>query len=324
MSIFIDKNISISKRVHIAVSGGIDSMALMYAIINSFNDREIIIHHVCHNISKNTNYWCDFVKNSVDELNLENVKFIRHDVFIEGSNIEAKARKERYNAIFNFIENGEELFLAHHENDSVENIMINLFKGRGLNGLTSLKEVVDINIKNKEVKLIRPFLNNYSKDDLINYLEKNGYNHIHDESNDSSDYDRNYIRNKAIPMLKKRFPSLIKNILSGIKSIQSSKSALDFLIDEKVDSIVVDERFYDLDSFNLLKDAVKKEVLVNIFRKNDIYQYSQKSINECVRQISGMSKNFKPNGCFFFKSGDKDVNLKYTKINNKRLFFIIN
>lgn len=322
MSISIDKKISKSKRIHIAVSGGIDSMALMYVIINSFDDKEIVIHHVCHNISKNTNYWCNFVKNSVKKLNLDNVRFIRHDVYIEGSNIEAKARKERYNAIYSSMKDGEELFLAHHENDAVENIMINLFKGRGLNGLTSLKNVININVDNKKVKLIRPFLNEYNKNDLINYLEENGYSHIHDESNDSSDYDRNYIRNKAIPMLKNRFPSLIKNILSGIKSIQSSKEALDTLINEKVDNIIFDEKFYDIDSFNLLKDVIKKEVLIKIFRKNNIYQYSQKSINECVRQISGMSKNFKPNGYFFFKSGDKDVNLRYVKINNKRLFFI--
>ena len=323
MTILIDKNISVSEKVHIAVSGGIDSMALMYAVVNSFNSKEIVIHHVCHNISKNTNYWCNFVEKSVKDLNKSNVKFMRHDVYISGSNIEAKARKERYNAIFNEIDDNGELFLAHHKDDSVENVMINLFKGRGLNGLTSLKEMTTVKHKSKKIKLIRPFLKNYTKQELVSYLEENGYTHIHDESNDSSNYDRNYIRNKAIPMLNNRFPSLVKNIISSIKSLQSSKDALDILIKDKVNDLIIEEESYSLDMFNKLEKVVKNEVLINIFRENGIYQYSQKSINECVKQMGTMTNNFKPNGCFFFKSGEKNVNIKYKKTDDgKRVFYI--
>lgn len=307
---------------HLAISGGVDSMALLHAMNNAVEDKKIVVHYVNHNVSKKSGAWGDFVGNEVKCLNDSSnneIVFIHHNVFFEDyRNFESQAREKRYSSIYSKMADGEKLFLAHHSDDQVENVILNLFKGRGLNGLTSLREK---NIVTRNIELIRPFLN-VSKKDLVEYLSDIGKTHIEDDSNTSSDYDRNFIRNKLIKLALDRFKNLKPSILSTYNTLLSSRNALDELIEMKLEELKIESNSLtsiNLHKFNKLSFSVKQEILVTIFRNNNFYTYSGKMIKEIIKQAENVEKSGRLTANIDLKNKDSIFRVGFDKKDKTKL-----
>ena len=274
--------------IHVAVSGGADSMVLMH-IASKIKNTNVFIHHVKHNISNNTDAWASFVKKSATEMGYDIAsQYIEHNLnFDSMSNFESEARKKRYDAIFSCMNVGDILLLGHHADDQVENVLINIFKGRGINGITSLQEK---NTHSNGVVLLRPLIDSHKKD-IITHLNNQGVSFVHDESNDSSDYDRNFIRNKVIPLLLSRFKPLKESILSVHKALTNSKIVMEELINDKINIISDDEGNIDVALYNNLSKETRIEILIHILRRSGCYTYNQKVIKEFISQAENIQKN---------------------------------
>ena len=111
---------------------------------------------------------------------------------IPEKNIEAKLRELRYDLLKKFcVKNKIEfLFLGHHAGDVAENFLIRLFRGSGLDGLSTMGEVVNFN----EIKLVRPLLD-FEKEDLKKFLRAKKVKWFEDETNSDEKFLRNKIRN---------------------------------------------------------------------------------------------------------------------------------
>lgn len=320
---------SSTSALHIAVSGGVDSMSLLY-LASKISNTTVFIHHVKHNVSKNTQEWSDFVRNSANALGFNtDTQYIEHDLHFDSmQNFESEARKKRYEAIFSYMNGGDTLLLGHHADDQVENVLINLFKGRGINGLTSLQEK---NIHSNGVVLYRPLIHT-SKKDIITYLNNQEVSFIHDESNDSSDYDRNFIRNKVIPLLLERFKPLKRSILSVHKALTNSRIVMEELIDAKIKDISEDGEV-DVVQFNSLSVETRTEIVINLLRKAGCYTYNQKVIKEFISQADNIQKNggvCQENNIFktklVIKSNDSVYTIYFKKVirdkRKNKVFFI--
>lgn len=99
------------------------------------------------------------------------------------------------------------LLTAHHADDNAETIAMNFFRGTGLHGLTGIP------IKNGNV--IRPLLI-FSKEEILEFNNKNELEFVEDSSNQSSKYTRNLFRNEIIPAIAKVFPQVKENLLDNI------------------------------------------------------------------------------------------------------------
>jgi tRNA(Ile)-lysidine synthase len=110
---------------------------------------------------------------------------------IPQKNIEANLREIRYEILTNFCKKNdiEFLFVGHHLGDIAENFIIRLFRGSGLDGLSPIQKISEIN----GIKIIRPFLE-ISKDELKNYLIAKNIEWFEDETNDDEKFLRNKIR----------------------------------------------------------------------------------------------------------------------------------
>ncbi len=120
--------------------------------------------------------------------------------------IEAAARILRYRA---FAEIGREkdcrrIFLAHHADDRVETVLINLFRGTGARGLAGIEMETARVVDGVELELIRPFLT-VSRETIDSYIAEKGVRFREDESNASDFALRNRIRNRVLPMLNEVF-----------------------------------------------------------------------------------------------------------------------
>lgn len=114
--------------------------------------------------------------------------------------------------------NAEGICVAHHQDDNVETILINLIRGTGLKGLTG------ISAKNGEI--IRPLLC-VDRQAILQYLSANGQKYVIDSSNLVDDVVRNKIRLNVIPMLKEINPAVCRNISNTAHYLEEAYKAMD-------------------------------------------------------------------------------------------------
>lgn len=109
------------------------------------------------------------------------------------------------------------LVTAHHLNDSIETVLINLARGTGLEGLTGISA--------KRGNLIRPLLF-ATRTDLENYAAQHEIAWREDSSNATDDYQRNFIRHHIVPAFKKLNPSFEETFKETLSKIQSEFNVL--------------------------------------------------------------------------------------------------
>ena len=118
---------------------------------------------------------------------------------------------------------------AHHATDNAETIVMNLCKGTGIRGLQGMQP--------KANKVIRPLLF-ATRDAIETFAQQNTIPYRTDESNASNDYTRNYIRNKVLPLLLVKYPTLILNINNTAQHITEANQLYSEAITQKIKKIV--------------------------------------------------------------------------------------
>lgn len=101
--------------------------------------------------------------------------------------------------------------VAHHRDDNIETFFLNLVRGSGITGLAGIKPC--------NGKIVRPLLGS-SRDEIINYLETLGQDHVTDSTNLENDYARNKIRNVLLPEISRLFPSAMAGIELTLDNLQ--------------------------------------------------------------------------------------------------------
>ena len=107
---------------------------------------------------------------------------------------------------------------AHHADDNAETMLLNFIRGKGLTAIAG--------IPNKKEQIIRPLLF-ASREHIKNYAIENNLEWREDQSNLSTDYDRNFLRLKVIPLLKELNPSLEKSLLQSSVFLKESAAQIE-------------------------------------------------------------------------------------------------
>lgn len=214
----------------LAFSGGVDSSALFYLLMENGIDFDIaIIDHCVRESSK------DEVAYAFELAKQYNKKCFLKTVNLEVSNFEAKAREQRYLFFEKTIDENdyETLITAHHLGDKLEWFLMQLVRGAGaveLAGFSSYEQ------RNNYI-IFRP-LHEISKDELLCYLQKNSYKYFIDKSNFDEKYTRNKFRhNFSDPLLKEYKNGIIKS----------------FRALEKDKNILLPHEYKKIDNFYLFK-----------------------------------------------------------------------
>ncbi|MBX3044355.1 MAG: tRNA lysidine(34) synthetase TilS [Candidatus Kapabacteria bacterium] len=260
-------------KILLAVSGGVDSIVMMDAVAILAHRMRFSLY-VAHFNHKLRGLSADadevLVRNVSKEYNLHfyagsgNVKQYSSK---NGLSIEHAARILRYNYFERTARNiGVDIVAtAHTEDDLVETFFINLFRGSGLTGLSSMPSKRKF-VKN--VSLVRPFLK-FSKKELYKYAEIRKLKWNEDETNSLLNYTRNKIRHDLIPKLIDEYnPSLISLINRTAELIQGA--------DEVIKDIVTKSIINVIDEANNERFSLKINMLLtfNKFMQGELIQYS--------------------------------------------------
>ena len=200
-----------NQTVAVALSGGGDSMALLYYMLTEskkfpFNVVAINVEHGIR--GENSVRDTEFVKKFCADNGVNLFCYSVDSLTYASENklsIEQAARKLRYDCFFDALDKGlcDKVATAHHLSDLTESVLINVFRGTGIKGVVGIKDYGD--------KIIRPFIN-VKKQDIDNYLKENDIPFVTDETNLLDDYTRNRVRHLVVPEIKKIFPEVEKSV----------------------------------------------------------------------------------------------------------------
>jgi tRNA(Ile)-lysidine synthase len=270
-----------SEKFVVAVSGGVDSVVLLH-MLKQRGENELVVAHFDHGIRDDSSIDAEFVRDLAKNYDL---KFETRREELGTSASEELARDRRYEFLRSVAKkHNAKIVTAHHSDDVVETIGINLTRGTGWRGLAVL-----------DSDIVRPLLG-MNKNDILKYAKDNGLTWHEDSTNASDNYLRNRIRRKT---------SIIsddsRRQLLGLRS-QQVKSKQE--IEDEVKQLIGDGPNYSRYFFNQIDEATGLECLRYI-TKAKLTRPQLKALLLAVKTARPGSK---------FQAGS-DVELRFTSRN---------
>ncbi|MGH2645565.1 MAG: tRNA lysidine(34) synthetase TilS, partial [Chitinophagaceae bacterium] len=250
------------ERILLAVSGGADSMMMAQLFLDS--GFSMGIAHCNFQLREQD---ADRDELLVKEFSIKNnipfysIRF-ETEAFAakEKLSIEEAARVLRYEWFEKIREHNHYTFIAtaHHQNDNIETLLFNFFRGTGMHGLHGIPV--------KQGKIIRPMLF-LTKKEIVEYVSQNNISYADDITNFSDDYTRNYLRNKVIPLLEKPFPGIEKRLGQNIQRFSEAGKLYDQSIEwYKKNLIEIKDKEFFIPVLKLKKNQPLSTIAYEIFK----------------------------------------------------------
>lgn len=209
-------------KVGVALSGGADSVALT-AALREIGFDVVALHcnfHLRGEESDGDESYCrDFCQ-------MLGVALMTEDVDIRslrrgGESIEMACRRVRYDWFDRVAEEQSlsAVAIAHHLEDQVETLLLNLFRGTGVAGLRGMRP--------QRGRYVRPMLG-LTRADVENYLKSRKLSYRVDSSNLSCDYKRNVVRNEILPLILSHFPDAVRGFMTTSSNAAEIELSLDY------------------------------------------------------------------------------------------------
>jgi tRNA(Ile)-lysidine synthase len=270
------------KKGVVGVSGGADSVALAY-VLNKLG-YEVVIAHLNHGLRGEAS---DADEALVKAL-AKQWKVPFESRRIEGSKAEKGNRENRLRQVrYGFLEKirqrhkADVVAVAHHRDDQVETILMHLSRGAGLRGIRGMLPM--------EGHLIRPLLG-VPKSELVAFLEKEGIPFRTDESNFDLSLRRNHFRHRIIPVLRKEWPTLERDLVALAEWARRETAEVESSARRWIGQNKVRDRFA-CRSFLGLPDPVQSEVLFQLIGRQDVYRKSIEQAKALVKKgVTGKRK----------------------------------
>jgi tRNA(Ile)-lysidine synthase len=250
----------------VAVSGGVDSMALL-DLLRHKPGLKLIVAHYDHGIREVSELDRRFVQEAAMRHKLP---FVYDKGNLGYGTSEEIARKARYDFLHRIRQasNARSIITAHHEDDLLETALLNLLRGTGRRGLTSLQSTDNI---------LRPLLH-VPKAELIAYARQKNLPWREDSTNIDQRYTRNAIRHQLMPGLAQ---DKREAMLRHIKRLHEINHELERELEHYL-HLQTESKTLDRADFIRLPHIVAREVLAAWLRHNGIKSYDRKTLERLV------------------------------------------
>lgn len=191
-----------------------------------------------------------------------------------GENLESAARNARLEAWKKILPPEKSaVVLGHHADDRKENVLIRLFRGSNSKGLSSMRELSQVN----GITFIRPLLKS-SRQEIETFLRSSGVERwAQDSSNASPDYLRNYLRCRFLPELEKIFPGSLKGMERSITALESDADFIDSCV-----AAIPEEQKRSIKFWRTQHDAVRIRLLRELIKSVPTYDLLERINHELL------------------------------------------
>ena len=238
----------------LAYSGGVDSQVLLNLLAPLKINLQAV--YVDHGLQAESSQWAKHCEHSCRQLAIPFQSIKVDACAVNGDSPEAAARKARYQALSTFIDHGDCLLTAQHQDDQAETFLLQLFRGAGSAGLSCMPFV---NVFSNGWHM-RPLLE-FTRTDILNYANTHQLTWIEDPSNQSDQYDRNYLRNHILPKLQQRWPSLNKTLSTAAQQQAENETLITQLATIDLSDIQDDEPGLSLEKLKQLDEQRLRNLL---------------------------------------------------------------
>ena len=307
-----NKMIEKGDRIVIGVSGGADSVCLLYVLAEGCREYNLALNvvHINHGIRGKEAVEDElFVKELCNVLNVDFYSFsydVRKIAKEESISEEEAGRKVRYKAFSEICHTKQcnKIAIAHNKNDNAETVLFHLFRGTGMKGLSGIEpkrmETTDFG----EVTIIRPLLD-CSRMEIEEVLRKKEITYRTDSTNLTDDYSRNKIRNKILAYAVKEINSgAVENIAGAATYLREAKDYIEADIIKYYQELVEEKDHTFQFSISEMKNrhpAIQKGIIFQIMenlakRRKDleakhveaVLSLFDKQVGRCVHLPYGM------------------------------------
>ncbi len=236
-----------SDRLLVGLSGGVDSVVLLDILQRVARKLRLRLSalHVNHQLSSHARRWEAFCRRLC---RARGIPFQSAKVRVRrGDSVEAAARAARY-AVF-ARQDCDYVVLAHHRDDQVETLLLQLLRGAGVKGLAAMpllreegggRRAEGKGEQRRErgfssliphpssLRILRPLLD-VTRNEILEYARKRGLKWVEDESNQDIYFQRNFIRHEVLPVIARRFPAYRTTLARAAGHLAEAARVLDEL-----------------------------------------------------------------------------------------------
>ena len=303
---YIEKNNLISKDqlILLGVSGGADSVALL-RILLALGYRCVAVHCNFHLRAEESNRDQQFVEQLCSRLGVK-LEICSYDTISYAAekkiSIEMAARELRY-ADFERLRqeyNANSIAVAHHRDDSIETLLMNLMRGTGIRGLTGIKP--------KNGYVIRPLLS-VERVEIEEYLNSIGQDYVTDSTNLETDYTRNKIRLNLLPLMRAINPNADRSIENTALHLQQAYLIYNEAVQKAIADVVKrEDEVLIIDTDALLATASPSAILYEILSG---YGYNEQQVSDIMESLDAESgRRFTSAGYLLYKERNRLVLMK--------------
>ncbi len=198
--------VGLKPRVALAFSGGVDSTVLAHLLVKQRRKLGgLRLMHVDHGLQVASGEWSRHCAQMARTWRVPFVPLKAHIVRPTGVSPEAAARDARYRLLFEAMEPGEVLVTAQHRDDQVETLLLQLFRGAGVTGLSGMPAIATFG----PGPIARPLLE-VSRAEIEALAQKAQLRWIEDPSNTDTRFSRNFLRQRLMPLIREHWPGADK------------------------------------------------------------------------------------------------------------------
>lgn len=271
-----------TRRWCVAFSGGADSTALLRVAQHAAQaaGTGLSALHVQHGLHPDAEHWAMHCQTVAAALGVP-LTIARVRVVATGQGLEAAARRARYQAFAEV--DADVLLLAHHRNDQIETVLLNLLRGAGAHGASGIPAVRWLTRRDGALlPLLRPLLA-FDRAALRHWASEAGHGWIEDPSNGDATYSRALLRTQVLPRLRARFP-VDEALTHAAARLREAADLLDERADEDLGACAPGGRLHAA-PLALLSPARQRNVLYRVLAKAGVRVPTATRLEELRRQF---------------------------------------
>ena len=293
-------------KIIVGLSGGMDSMVLL-DILTLLGYQCMAAHCNFHLRGEESNRDENFVKKWCKSIDIPytSINFDTNQYAADRKiSIEMAARELRYNWFETLRRHYQAHYIAvaHHKDDSVETVLLNLIRGTGIKGLTG--------ISSKNGYVVRPLLC-ISRSEIENYISERDIPYVTDSTNNEDLYLRNSLRLNVIPLLETLNPSVKDTIFRTSKNVTEAEKVYSESVQKSIKKVFNNNKI----NINALKQtASSRSVLFELLTPYNFTPSTIEDISESIDSISGK---------IFFSDSNSDFEKKKYRLIKDRSSFLL-
>jgi tRNA(Ile)-lysidine synthase len=248
-------------------------------------DFELSAIHIHHGLNPKADTWQQHCQRVCSQLQV-GFQSARIEVTKQRrQSLEAEARQARYSKLIELTPPHSTIVLGQHQDDQLETVLLQLKRGAGPKGLSGMARLgVSKHEGAQGVSFFRPLLD-CSQQQILAYARQHDLSWQEDDSNLDTQFERNFLRHRIIPLLIDRWPQVANSVARSAQLCAEQEQLLHEVCQQKLAGLCAPDNSLDIGQLQLLSEAWQRQLVRSWLAQQDVQSPSQAILEQLLRQV---------------------------------------